>query len=108
MSRVHFHGISSQAILMSGLLVCVAGLFFGLVIYKHLKELPVHQSMLEVSELIYATCKTYLRTQGRFILVLWVFIAAIIVAYFGFLQSAPAALERGAELVRNYSTPVRV
>src|SRR6478672_10365811 len=79
LDAVSFHGASGRAILLWGLLVCVAGLAFGLVIYRHLKHLPVHKSMLEVSELIYATCKTYLRTQGKFILVLWVFIAAVMV-----------------------------
>ena len=59
-----------------GLLVCLLGLVFGLVIYSQLKNLPVHRSMLEVSELIYETCKTYLLTQGKFILILWVFIGA--------------------------------
>jgi len=89
LGAVNFHGISGRMLLMSGLLVCVLGLVFGLVIYTNLKNLPVHRSMLEVSELIYATCKTYLRTQGKFILILWVFIAAIIVAYFGFLTPPP-------------------
>ena len=63
-----------------GLLFCVGGLLFGLTIYVQLKNLPVHRSMREISELIYETCKTYLITQGKFILLLWVFIAVIIVA----------------------------
>jgi K(+)-stimulated pyrophosphate-energized sodium pump len=87
---VKFHGVSGRNLLMAGLIVCLAGLFFGLVIYKHLRKLPVHQSMLEVSELIYETCKTYLKTQIKFILVLEAFIAAIIVLYFGFLSGKPA------------------
>ena len=70
---------------MLGLVVCVLGLVFGLVIYGQLKNLPVHQSMREISELIYETCKTYLITQGKFILILEVFIGVIIVLYFGFL-----------------------
>ena len=57
--------------------------------FTELKNLPVHKSMLEVSELIYETCKTYLVTQGRFILILWLFIAVIIGAYFGWLSPVP-------------------
>jgi K(+)-stimulated pyrophosphate-energized sodium pump len=70
-------------------LFCIFGLAFGLAIYSHLKNLPVHRSMREVSELIYETCKTYLVTQGKFLLFLWVFIAVVIVLYFGVL--APVA-----------------
>ena len=65
------------------------GLLFGLSIYSQLKNAPVHSSMLEISELIYETCKTYLTTQGKFILVLWVFIAVIIGAYYGWLSPLP-------------------
>jgi K(+)-stimulated pyrophosphate-energized sodium pump len=67
------------------LLFCVGGLLFGLTIYVQLKNLPVHRTMREMSELIYETCKTYLATQGKFILLLWVFIAVIISLYFGVL-----------------------
>jgi K(+)-stimulated pyrophosphate-energized sodium pump len=63
---------------MIGLLVSALGMVFGLIIYTQLRKLPVHRSMLEISELIYETCKTYLITQGKFILILWVFIALII------------------------------
>ena len=63
-----------------------SGCLFGLVIYKQLKNLPVHKSMLEISELIYETCKTYLVTQGKFLVILEIFIGAIIVFYFGVLQ----------------------
>ncbi len=62
---------------------------FGLAIYIQLKNLPVHRSMREISELIYETCKTYLTTQGKFIMILWVFIAVIVVAYFGVLRPVP-------------------
>ena len=86
LSKSTFHGISGTTLLMLGMLLCVAGLAFGLVIYQQLKALPVHRAMLEVSELIYETCKTYLKTQGKFILILWVFIAVIMVVYFGFLS----------------------
>src|ERR1019366_461417 len=76
---------NGRAILMSGLVVAVLGLVFGLLMYKHLRNLPVHESMLEISELIYETCKTYLLTQGKFLLILEAFIGSIIVFYFGFL-----------------------
>ena len=74
---------------MIGLLFCVGGLLFGLAIYVQLKNLPVHRSMREISELIYETCKTYLVTQGKFILLLWAFIAVIIALYFGWLAPVP-------------------
>ncbi|HYU27270.1 MAG TPA: sodium-translocating pyrophosphatase [Thermoanaerobaculia bacterium] len=88
LSRVSFlHGaITGQKLLVWGLLVCLLGLLFGLVIYIQLKNLPVHRSMREISELIYETCKTYLTTQGKFIAVLWLFIATIMVVYFGALM----------------------
>jgi K(+)-stimulated pyrophosphate-energized sodium pump len=85
LSSVNFLGIDGRSLLMIGLLFCAAGLLFGLVIYKQLKNLPVHKSMLEISELIYETCKTYLITQGKFILLLWAFIAVVISMYFGWL-----------------------
>ena len=78
--------IGGKDLLWVGLLVCMGGLFFGLRASKQLKNLPVHQSMLEVSELIYETCKTYLLTQGRFLFVLWLFIGSIIVFYFKVLE----------------------
>ena len=71
---------------MIGLLFCVFGLGFGMVIFMRLKNLPVHRSMREISELIYETCKTYLITQGKFLMLLWAFIAVIIVLYFGVLR----------------------
>ena len=77
LSTVDFVGINGRTLLMGGLVVCALGLLFGLATFTQLKNLPVHASMLEVSELIYETCKTYLITQGKFILILWVFIAAI-------------------------------
>jgi len=85
----NFGGLNGHALLSIGLLFCVGGLLFGLAIYVHLKNLPVHRSMLEISELIYETCKTYLVTQGKFIMLLWAFIAVIISLYFGVL--APVA-----------------
>ena len=90
LSVVSFHGINGRTLLMSGLVICALGLLFGLMTFAQLKALPVHASMLEVSELIYETCKTYLITQGKFILLLELFIGAIMIAYFGFLQHLEA------------------
>src|SRR6266851_685625 len=86
LSSVQFLGMSGRSLLLLGLVVCALGGVFGLVIYRQLKRLPVHRSMLEVSELIYETCKTYLITQGKFILLLEVFIGVIMVIYFGWLR----------------------
>ena len=87
-SQMQFLGLDGRTLLMIGLGVCVLGLVFGMVIFTQLKNLPVHRSMREISELIYETCKTYLVTQGKFILILEAFIAVIIVLYFGFLSPA--------------------
>jgi K(+)-stimulated pyrophosphate-energized sodium pump len=81
--------INGHNLLLIGILFCIFGLLFGMAIYIHLKNLPVHRAMLEISELIYETCKTYLVTQGKFILILWAFIAVIIAAYFGWLAPVP-------------------
>ncbi len=89
LSSVNFFGMSGHALLTWGLLFCVGGLLFGLAIYTQLKNLPVHRTMREISELIYETCKTYLVTQGKFILLLWAFIAVIISLYFGYLAPVP-------------------
>ncbi len=86
LGSVNFLGLSGSGLLLGGLVVCVLGALFGLVMYGQLKRMPVHRSMREISELIYETCKTYLLTQGKFILLLWAFIAAIIVVYFGVLR----------------------
>jgi K(+)-stimulated pyrophosphate-energized sodium pump len=85
LSTQHFLGVDGHTLLLVGLVVCVLGLAFGLVIFTQLKNLPVHRSMREISELIYETCKTYLVTQGKFIMVLWLFIGAIAAIYFGLL-----------------------
>jgi K(+)-stimulated pyrophosphate-energized sodium pump len=77
---------SGRRLLLYGLAVCALGLLFGLAIYRQLERLPVHKSMREISELIYETCKTYLVTQGKFLVVLWLFIGAIMAIYFGLLQ----------------------
>jgi K(+)-stimulated pyrophosphate-energized sodium pump len=76
---------SGRAILLGGLAIGFLGLLFGLLMYNHLRRLPVHESMREIAELIYETCKTYLLTQGRFLLILEGFIGAIMIFYFGVL-----------------------
>ena len=89
LSQVTFLGLDGHRLLLIGLVFCFFGLMFGLVIFVQLKNLPVHRSMKEISELIYETCKTYLITQGKFIMILWIFIAIIVVAYFGILRPVP-------------------
>jgi len=86
LSSVSFLGMDGHKLLMIGILFCIAGLGFGMAIYMRLRNLPVHRAMLEISELIYETCKTYLITQGKFLLLLWVFIAIVIILYFGVLS----------------------
>jgi K(+)-stimulated pyrophosphate-energized sodium pump len=83
---VTFFGFSGRSLLMAGLIVCALGLVFGFVMYGRLKRLPVHESMRKISELIYETCKTYLITQGKFILILELFIGAVMALYFGVLR----------------------
>ncbi|MGA8109254.1 MAG: sodium/proton-translocating pyrophosphatase, partial [Acidobacteriaceae bacterium] len=91
LSQVHFlGGINGHALLLYGPLACVLGMVFGLFMYAHLKGLPAHRSMLEVSQLIWETCKTYLINQGKFLLLLWSFIAVVMLAYFGLLMHDPA------------------
>jgi K(+)-stimulated pyrophosphate-energized sodium pump len=89
LSTVKFMGMNGHALLEIGLLFCLGGLLFGMAIYMQLKNLPVHRSMREISEMIYETCKTYLVTQGKFLLLLWAFIAVIIALYFGYLAPVP-------------------
>jgi len=105
LGSVEFLGVPGHTLLMFGLIVCALGLLFGLVIYSQLKRLPVHESMREISELIYETCKTYLTTQGKFILVLWLFIGSIVAVYFGTLASTTDAAT--GEVVRGFP-PVKV
>jgi len=85
LSQVTFLGIDGHKLLLFGIVICIFGLGFGLAIYSRLKNLPVHKSMRDISELIYETCKTYLITQGKFLMILWLFIAVVIVMYFGWL-----------------------
>jgi K(+)-stimulated pyrophosphate-energized sodium pump len=89
LASVQFLGVNGKALLTGGLAVCALALVFGLVIYNQLKNMQVHRSMREISELIYETCKTYLTTQGKFIMLLWVFIAVIMTAYFMNAYSNP-------------------
>jgi K(+)-stimulated pyrophosphate-energized sodium pump len=86
LSQVDFHGFNARTLLMVGLGICILGLLFGLIIFTQLKNLPVHKEMRDISELIYETCKTYLITQGKFILILEIFIGIIMLVYFGVLQ----------------------
>jgi K(+)-stimulated pyrophosphate-energized sodium pump len=79
------HGIAGNVLLEFGLIICGLGLVFGLIIYNRLKNMAVHRTMLEVSELIYETCKTYMVTQLKFILKLELFIGLVLIVYFGFL-----------------------
>ena len=91
LGQANFLGVPGDTLLMGGLVVCGLGLLFGLMIYQRLKNLPVHGAMKEISELIYETCKTYLLTQGKFLMILWTFIAAAIILYFGFLEPVGAS-----------------
>ncbi len=87
--QVKFLGMSGWNLLAIGLGVCAIGLLFGLLKYQKLRNMPVHAAMREISELIYGTCKTYLKTQAKFIFQLWILIAAIIVIYFAALEKVP-------------------
>ncbi len=89
LSTVSFLGMNGHNLLLIGIAFCVFGLLFGMTIFVRLKNLPVHRSMLDISELIYETCKTYLITQGKFLMLLWSFIAVVIVLYFGWLAPVP-------------------
>jgi K(+)-stimulated pyrophosphate-energized sodium pump len=89
LSSVSFLGMDGHKLLTIGLIFCAFGLLFGLAICLQLKNLPVHRSMGDISRLIYETCKTYLVTQGKFLMILWAFIAVVILAYFGWLAPVP-------------------
>jgi K(+)-stimulated pyrophosphate-energized sodium pump len=89
LSTVSFLGMNGHNLLLIGIAFCIFGLLFGMAIYMRLKNLPVHRAMREISELIYETCKTYLVTQGKFLMLLWAFIAVVIVLYFGWLAPVP-------------------
>jgi K(+)-stimulated pyrophosphate-energized sodium pump len=87
LSRVTFMGVDGRSLLMVGILISALGMLFGLLINRQLKNMAVHSSMLEISELIYETCKTYLIQQGKFLMILWLFIGAIVTYYFGALAA---------------------
>jgi K(+)-stimulated pyrophosphate-energized sodium pump len=91
LSQVDFMGVNGRTLLMGGIGISILGMLFGLMIYTQLKNMPVHRAMREISELIYETCKTYLITQGKFILILEAFIAVVIVLYFGVLVGMEAS-----------------
>jgi len=91
LSQATFMGVNGRTLLMAGLGICALGLLFGLFTYNQLRDLPVHQSMRDVSELIWETCKTYLFTQGKFLLILECFIGVIILFYFGYFQRLEAS-----------------
>ncbi len=104
-----FFGQTGQDLLLVGSSICVLGLLFGLFIYTRLKNLPVHKSMLDISELIYATCKTYLITQGKFLLLLWLFITTAIVMYFALLAEYPTGIfVNGVEEIVSGYPPYKV
>jgi len=90
LDQVEVGGYDGRTLLTIGLAVCVAGILFGLRILRQIQRLPVHRSMREVSDLIYETCKTYLLTQGKFLAILYFFIAVVIVLYFGVLSQMEA------------------
>ncbi len=90
LGTAQFLGVDGHTLLLGGIGICVLGLLFGLMIFQELKNMPVHSSMREISELIYETCKTYLETQGRFLAILWAFIAVIMGVYFGVLRHMDA------------------
>jgi K(+)-stimulated pyrophosphate-energized sodium pump len=89
--QVHFFGMNGHSLLMFGPLACILGMIFSLFMYVHLKGLPAHRSMKEVSQVIWETCKTYLIHQGKFLLLLWSFIAVVILVYFAALLHFSAA-----------------
>ena len=93
-------GVDGHTLLLFGLIICALGLLFGIVIYGQLRGLPVHRSMLEISELIYETCKTYLIQQGKFLIVLWVFISSIVFVYFGWL--AVTGVDAAGNITRGF------
>ena len=82
--------ISGNTILGSGIVVALLGMVFGVIEFLRIRNLPAHKSLLDISHLIYETCKTYLFQQGKFLVVLEVFIGLCMIYYFGFLQKMEA------------------
>jgi len=93
-------GLNGHTLLLFGLAICALGLLFGILTYGQLKNLPVHQSMREMSELIYETCKTYLTQQGKFLIMLWVFISLIVLVYFKWL--AVTGVDAAGAMIRGF------
>jgi K(+)-stimulated pyrophosphate-energized sodium pump len=77
--------IHNFGILHWGFLICVLGLLFGFYQFQRVKKLPSHRSMLDIAQVIYKTCSTYLKQQGKLIAILFLFIGIAVAAYFGFL-----------------------
>src|SRR5262245_7672160 len=89
--QVHsFFGLSGHTLLLGGLVVAGLGAVFGLVMFYRLRNMPVHKSMRDISELIYQTCRAYLLQQGKFLAILELFIGAVMVIYFGWLRHMDA------------------
>src|SRR6266498_40739 len=82
------NGAQNQ-LLMYGFIICVLGLLFGLYQFLMVKKMKAHSSMLDVAQIIFETCKTYLIQQGKFLVILFVFIAVCVSFYYGFLQHTP-------------------
>jgi len=93
-------GINGHTLLLFGLIVCALGMVFGIAAYSRIRGLPVHQSMAEISDLIYETCKTYLIQQGKFLLLLWVFISLTVMIYFGWL--AVTGVDAAGNITRGF------
>ena len=93
-------GLNGHTLLLFGLIICALGMAFGIMNYAQLKRLPVHKAMLEISDLIYETCKTYLFQQGKFLIVLWIFISAIVLVYFGWL--AVTGVDAAGQVTRGF------
>ncbi len=87
---VSLNGVTGTTLLGGGIGICILGLLVGMVMFAQVKGLPVHKAMLEISELIYATCAQYVLTQAKFIGQLWSLIAIVVVAYFGVLKPVGA------------------
>jgi len=98
-------GIDGHTLLLFGLVICALGMAFGIAAYSRIRKLPVHQSMAEISELIYETCKTYLLQQGKFLILLWIFIGSIVLVYFGSL--AVTGVDAAGHITRGFP-PLKV
>jgi K(+)-stimulated pyrophosphate-energized sodium pump len=87
---VMFGSVGGLQLMYAGLVVCVIGLIFGLIQYRHTKAMPVHSAMASVSDTIWETCKTYLIQQGKFLAILWTLIGLCMLYYFVGLQHKSA------------------